>query len=382
MNCYDSKTLAKEKSISKEIDSSIRKEKKIHSHDVKLLLLGASDSGKSTLFKQMKIIQENGGYSQKELKEFRELIIHHIITQMSMFLETIDRERTASKLSTVMSLNSSSSSITSTGTSASSANNTNYFEEPAYFERSLRVKHAFDLVSENGVLQSWSTIIQDIKVLWEAPEIQHQYSLVESQFSDSTLYFLDNLEYYQNNEFIPREADVLRVRIKTAGIIESQFHFRGLLFRMLDVGGQKSLRRKWIHCFENVTAVLFVASLTAYYRFLEEDETTNQLQDSLDLFQEIANSKYFNESIIVLFLNKKDIFQKRIESIPLSKYFPEYTGPNNRKSASKYIASMFLEKSPKKKIYIHQTCAVDTTNIKFVFQSITDDLIKKTLDSF
>ena len=44
------------------------------------------------------------------------------------------------------------------------------------------------------------------------------------------------------------------------------------LSRMVDVGGQRSERKKWIHCFEGVTAIVFCVSLSAYDLVLAEDE--------------------------------------------------------------------------------------------------------------
>ena len=46
------------------------------------------------------------------------------------------------------------------------------------------------------------------------------------------------------------------------------------VYRVIDVGGQKSQRKKWIHFFEGVTAVVFFASLSSYDEFVEEDENT------------------------------------------------------------------------------------------------------------
>jgi len=43
---------------------------------------------------------------------------------------------------------------------------------------------------------------------------------------------------------------VLRARSKTTGITETEFEVDSTKFRMVDVGGQRSERKKWIHCFE------------------------------------------------------------------------------------------------------------------------------------
>ncbi len=40
--------------------------------------------------------------------------------------------------------------------------------------------------------------------------------------------------------------------------------FLDLNFRVFDVGGQRSERKKWIHCFEDVTAIIFIVALSEY----------------------------------------------------------------------------------------------------------------------
>ena len=47
-------------------------------------------------------------------------------------------------------------------------------------------------------------------------------------------------------------------------------------FRMFDVGGQRSERKKWIHCFEGVTAIIFCVALSGYDLVLAEDEEMNR----------------------------------------------------------------------------------------------------------
>lgn len=96
--------------------------------------------------------------------------------------------------------------------------------------------------------------------------------------------------------------------------------------RMFDVGGQRSERKKWIHCFEGVTAIIFCVALSGYDLVLAEDEEMNRMIESMKLFDSICNSKWFIETSIILFLNKKDLFEEKITRSPLTICFPEYTG--------------------------------------------------------
>ena len=64
-----------------------------------------------------------------------------------------------------------------------------------------------------------------------------------------------------------------RVRAKTTGISETLFEEKGagLTYRVLDVGGQRSERRKWASCFEDVTSIIFVVALSDYNASIIED---------------------------------------------------------------------------------------------------------------
>jgi guanine nucleotide-binding protein G(o) subunit alpha len=143
------------------------------------------------------------------------------------------------------------------------------------------------------------------------------------------------------------------------------------------VGGQRSERKKWIHCFEDVTAIIFCVALSEYDQVLYEDESTNRMHESLRLFDSICNNKWFVNTSIILFLNKKDLFQDKIKRSPLNICFTEYTGPNEFDSAAEYIQAQFVakNKSTAKEIYCHLTCATDTQNVQFVFDAVTDVII-------
>lgn len=138
------------------------------------------------------------------------------------------------------------------------------------------------------------------------------------------------------------------------------------------MGGQRSERKKWMYCFQDVTAVIFCVAMSEYDLKLYEDDRTNRMHESLKLFKEIANTKWFLSTAMILFLNKKDIFQEKIKKIDLTVAFPEYTGGLSYDPAASFIRSIFLAQSenPKKQIYVHETCATDTNNISVVFNGM------------
>ena len=119
---------------------------------------------------------------------------------------------------------------------------------------------------------------------------------------------------------------MLRSRVKTTGITETTFIIGDLTYRMFDVGGQRSERKKWIHCFENVTTILFLVAISEYDQLLFEDETVNRMQEALTLFDSICNSRWFIKTSIILFLNKIDRFKEKLPVSPMKNYFPDYEG--------------------------------------------------------
>jgi len=150
-------------------------------------------------------------------------------------------------------------------------------------------------------------------------------------------------------------------------------------FRMVDVGGQRSERKKWMHCFQDVTAVMFCVAMSEYDLKLYEDDSTNRMQESLKLFKEICNNRWFVETSMILFLNKRDVFEEKIQKVDLNVCFPEYTGGKVYDAASRFVQDQFVAQNTnsKKQIYPHLTCATDTGNVENVFNNVRTTLLKK-----
>jgi len=77
------------------------------------------------------------------------------------------------------------------------------------------------------------------------------------------------------------------------------FKIQGLDFKFLDVGGQRNERRKWIHCFEGVTAIIFVAAISEFDQVLYEDEKKNRLTEAVDVFQNVCGNHFFKETTFI-----------------------------------------------------------------------------------
>ena len=92
-------------------------------------------------------------------------------------------------------------------------------------------------------------ILHSIESLWHDPVIPSVMDRSsEFYLMDSATYFFSNLRKIGEADYVPDEADVLRARTKTTGISETRFNMGQLSIHMFDVGGQRSERKKWIHC--------------------------------------------------------------------------------------------------------------------------------------
>ena len=113
--------------------------------------------------------------------------------------------------------------------------------------------------------------------------------------------------------YCPSYNDILFNAYKTTGIHREKFEFKQQLFHVLDVGGQKNERKKWMYprkWNEESAAVIFVASLSCYNQVLYEDFITNSLADQMNLFEEICNKDWLeNVKMILVFTHNYRFIQ-------------------------------------------------------------------------
>ncbi|GMI59623.1 hypothetical protein ScalyP_jg4722 [Parmales sp. scaly parma] len=184
--------------------------------------------------------------------------------------------------------------------------------------------------------------------------------------------------------YLASQQDILLCRVRTSGIVTEKYEIDGSNFEMYDVGGQRNERKKWIHCFDDVTAVIFVAALSEFDQKLFEDTNTNRMVEAIDLFDEIANNRYFSGSSMLLFLNKKDLFADKVLKVNIGTVdaFKDYPyPPHDFDKGVRYFLKKFLSrsKSEEKVIYHHVTCATDTENVQVVFNACKDIILRDNL---
>eukprot|EP01134_Creolimax_fragrantissima_P000893 CFRG0893T1 len=327
------------------IDKQLEIERQNHENEIRLLLLGAGESGKSTIAKQMKIIHQNG-FTIEEKNAYIVIVQENVVICMSTIVNAMEELQIE-------------------------------LDDPANKSSYCKV---LEWSANNQQVNPGDDVPTIVKALWADKGIKKCFERNnEYQLKDNASYYFNEVDRLYDPAYVVSEQDLLISRVKTTGITESHFSYKGLSFRMFDVGGQRSERKKWIHCFEGVTAIIFCVALNGYDCVLREDHETNRMHEALTLFEAICNSKWFVKTPIILFLNKVDLFEQKITKSPLKVCFPEYEGENTFEEASEFIRNMFesMNRGTENAIYSHFTCATDTENINFVFDVVTDILIQR-----
>ncbi|CAI9096704.1 OLC1v1032908C2 [Oldenlandia corymbosa var. corymbosa] len=363
---------AEENAQTAEIERRIERETKAEKHIQKLLLLGTGESGKSTIFKQIKLLFQTG-FDDAELKSYIP-VIHANIYQTIKILHDGSKELAQSE------------------------------GESGKYVLSPPNKETGEKLSSIGGRLDYphlnKELAQEIETLWKDAAIQETYARGnEFQVPDCAHYFMENLHRFSDAHYIPTKEDVLYARVRTSGVVEIQFSpvgenkKSGEVYRLFDVGGQRNERRKWIHLFEGVSAVIFCAALSEYDQTLYEDESKNRMMETRELFDWVLKQPCFEKTSFMLFLNKYDIFEKKVLNVPLNvcEWFKDYqpvsTGKQEIEHAYEFVKKKFEElyfqcTAPDRvdRVFkIYRTTALDQKLVKKTFKLVDETLRRRNL---
>ncbi|KAF9096048.1 guanine nucleotide-binding protein subunit alpha [Mortierella sp. GBA35] len=371
----DRSEMRKAKAVSDAIDKALKadKERLQRERSAKLLILGPSETGKTTVLKQLKLLYGRKGLDV-ERQTYRRVV--HLnamkaIQALSYGLQKcnipLKKAENIVHLETVMRLETTLKrySITSIG-----------FTNPAIPRKITDAKAETDMFLD---------MVPAIKALWADDGIQETYRVgTNIGVQDSAQYFLDSVDRIADPNYVPTDDDILQARVRTLAVSEHYFNIDNVLYKIYDVGGQKSLRKYWAPYFDDVDGIIFMAALSSFDQCCEEDERMNRMKECVVLFNSIANHKLFAETAFILFMNKIDVFQRKLDAgSQVNVHFPEYDGPNDYATASAFLHSRFLQqcKDTAKQIYTHFTHATDTNQMRVIVVAVNSIVQRMNLRS-
>ncbi|EPS99657.1 hypothetical protein FOMPIDRAFT_1024123 [Fomitopsis schrenkii] len=336
----------------REAEKSLREAKSRLAKQVKVLLLGSGDSGKSTILKQMRLIHRVP-FSPQEVESYRQLVFNNLTHGMKYVIDAMDEM----ELSVL----------------------------PDHEDFIQMVIDAADLKDGEPFPMDY---YDPLKKLWEDPNVQKAWERGnEAALPDNLVYYFSGLDRLFEPTYVPNEQDIVQARARTIGITETMFQLKDHEMLMVDVGGQKSERRKWIHCFQDVTSILFLVSLSGYDQCLVEDRDANQMQDAMTIWDSICHSQWFKNTSIILFLNKNDLFEKKVLHSDIRNFFPDYDGPTADPAAGRdYFKKRFARLAQKanqkeREVYIHTTTATDTEMLRVVMAAVEGIILRQSLQT-
>ena len=391
--------------INKRIDDEIRKAKRKMRQTQKIVLLGVGESGKSTFLKQMHIIHGTG-FSDSVKLDYRNQIYENVLKAMSGLINGKNQ----------LKINWSRPEITEV------FKKFRFIYKRLMEDREEEEKRTFNKIPINpdGFAQS----VTLIKQLWYDTALQETYNRRREYprfYVENIVYYIDNLDRISQSNYLHSSADILHCRRATTSIVEVELNIRGVPFLFVDVGGQRTQRQKWQHCLSDATAILFLVSSNEYDEYLREDFSTSRLDESCKVFETLINYRYLQEISFILFLNKYDLLQKKIKICNIKDYCPDFMGdPSSLDDVKRYLAFRFsrlkrsynnqsgnipsstgsvrinarsikyLQESDKinntngnpTEIYTHFTTAVDTDNIKVIFEMVENMILKHNLSFY
>eukprot|EP01130_Rhizamoeba_saxonica_P002229 TRINITY_DN12078_c0_g1_i1.p1 TRINITY_DN12078_c0_g1~~TRINITY_DN12078_c0_g1_i1.p1 ORF type:complete len:352 (-),score=85.33 TRINITY_DN12078_c0_g1_i1:19-1074(-) len=321
----------------------------------KLLLLGPGESGKSTFAKQVRCLQASD-FNKQEKADFLLIIRQNVLEGMKQLVLGADM----------------------LGFEVSD-------DIEDHVDRIMEME-GFDINHDDGVPDTFE---EDVWSIWVDEGIQQAFARRnEFYFLESVgIYYLRKRKYLQrlcSSDYVPTQTDIMYARSKTTGISELQFSIDGNEFLIVDVGGQRTERKKWIHCFDTVTAVLFMVGTSEYDQNLYEQADVNRMDEALQLWKDVIDCVFFDNVAYFLILNKMDLFEEKIKTVDLNvcPAFHDYKGGNDKAKAIDYIREKFRSMvEPGKTLYIQTSTATDSRLIEELWLMVSRVTLQGIVDN-
>ncbi|CAL1707688.1 unnamed protein product [Somion occarium] len=408
---------AQAKKISDEIDDAIQRERRAKEEKRpprKVLLLGPSQSGKSTLLKNFHLLFAPKSF-HAEAEAWRAVIHLNLAQSVNFILDNLSTPNTISpgnklflrqdagpdvgqlriRLSPLrqveISLNQCltveheatprrpislyNNILRTEGTSKSSIRGGSAWKALAK-SQTLHSSIKSELQKTRSILDACR---DDIVSLWSDPAVREQLKKQGTTLEDSSVFFLDNAFRVAARDYIPTADDILRARLETIGVEEHRIVMEtadaGEEWIFYDIEGSRGQRASWVPYFDDVHAIIFLVSMADFDQSLPDDPQVNRFADSFTLWKTVCENKLIAQTPVMLLLNKADLLQEKLSAgIFFAQFVKEFGDqPNDLKSVSKYFKTLFMAAhdihSPKeRRLFVQTTCAIDTQAMSLVLR--------------
>ncbi|KXN83195.1 Guanine nucleotide-binding protein alpha-4 subunit [Leucoagaricus sp. SymC.cos] len=232
---------------------------------------------------------------------------------------------------------------------------------------------------------------EDIKSLWDDSIVKEVLARRKARIEDAPGFFLNDTDRIAVKTYMPTDDDVIRARLRTLGVQEYRFIFDhgrtvGQEWRLYDVGGARSSRAAWYPYFDDVDAIIFLAPISPFDEKLTEDRRVNRLEDSYLLWKSVCSCKLLARTQIILFLNKCDLLQAKLQrGIRIRDSVPSFGDrKNDLSTATRYFQQHFKEiarqYSPvQRPFYVHLTSVIDTKSTAVTLGAVEESILREHL---
>jgi hypothetical protein len=138
--------------------------------------------------------------------------------------------------------------------------------------------------------------------------------------------FLQHHQRLLDPDFDPSKGDFLHLKEVTERVTDTILTIHDKRLHVYDMIGIKPERDGWTKYISQCTCIVFFVALDCYDQSMLEDPEMNRMLDTIHLFQSVVDHPGLTDQSMILFLNKRDLYERKVKSVPISKYFPEFTG--------------------------------------------------------
>lgn len=157
-----------------------------------------------------------------------------------------------------------------------------------------------------------------------------------------------------------------------------------MAYRATEVSGGHAEMKKWLYALQDADCLVFIVPLSEYDAEPSSTGGSQQgLRDSIAVFESVITSdRFLGIKTIVLLLNKIDLFRKKLQDVPIHKFWPEFNGPQGHiDAATRFFTDKFCARQRQddtRMIHVYNSDATDTENSRVVLQSIEALLLSRT----